>query len=445
MAFLLGAVLRALNAFAANEPANPVAVWTTDPFEVRVAFDRKLDASVPKIAANATIEFGDKSGNDANSFPSVAARPITIIATNPPAQLRVVAARLSSDQRVLILSTDPHPLAVDYSLTLPGLRPLASKSEPSPLHLTYNLSGVAASWARDEAGKSVAWSGWLPTLDLEVCRRKLAASTNHERFFALLQQRGYLTFKTFLAPPNSPTVLKLASSVPLRIISDGRSLASVRQADGTETVELKLEPADDYQSLTVVVKTGTGQNAPILQIACAGDGLPNPESRAVRPFVPWAPPLPPPPVPRQSAPPLAGGDFQRGKDLFNGNVLKCSSCHPLRGEGGHVGPDLSALYQRDATSVLNDILDPSGRLNPSFVSFNLTLREGVDLTAFVHLQKNGMVQLMESDGKTNTIPRTEILSIRPSATSMMPSGLLGPLSQPQIRDLLTFLLAAPAK
>ncbi|MDB6121481.1 MAG: Trehalose utilization [Pedosphaera sp.] len=50
---------------------------------------------------------------------------------------------------------------------------------------------------------------------------------------------------------------------------------------------------------------------------------------------------------------LSGGDFEKGRALFFGEQLKCSTCHLIRGEG--VGSDLSKLMSRGANSVLDDI------------------------------------------------------------------------------------------
>jgi cytochrome c553 len=38
-----------------------------------------------------------------------------------------------------------------------------------------------------------------------------------------------------------------------------------------------------------------------------------------------------------------------------GELLKCATCHRIRGEGATVGPDLSNLVSRDAASVLRDL------------------------------------------------------------------------------------------
>jgi hypothetical protein len=59
--------------------------------------------------------------------------------------------------------------------------------------LSSDLNGVEARW-EDEQGKS-RWSGWLPHLDLEVCRALLRGSAEHERLWPLLSGSGWLVLR----------------------------------------------------------------------------------------------------------------------------------------------------------------------------------------------------------------------------------------------------------
>ena len=45
----------------------------------------------------------------------------------------------------------------------------------------------------------------------------------------------------------------------------------------------------------------------------------------------------------------------------------------------------------------------------------------------------------ENDGKQTIIPRADIDEIRPSASSIMPVGLLGAIGEERTRDLLAYL------
>src|SRR5690606_5808883 len=57
---------------------------------------------------------------------------------------------------------------------------------------------------------------------------------------------------------------------------------------------------------------------------------------------------------------LAGGDRQRGRELFLHQELGCAKCHSTQTvKEGLIGPDLSNLVHRDYASVFRDITQPS--------------------------------------------------------------------------------------
>ena len=54
----------------------------------------------------------------------------------------------------------------------------------------------------------------------------------------------------------------------------------------------------------------------------------------------------------------------------------CIKCHRLGGAGGSIGPDLSNISQRDYESVLKDIVNPSAAINPDYVAYTITMKDG---------------------------------------------------------------------
>ena len=163
--------------------------------------------------------------------------------------------------------------------------------------------------------------------------------------------------------------------------------------------------------------------------------------KIVSPTTPTSHEAPIPPAPAQ-AEILAGGDFERGRNLFSSERLQCARCHQIRGEGGKIGPGLDILMARDAASVLRDIKEPNASINPDFVAYNVSWRDA-ELTGFIRAQDETGLRIVGADGKERAVPRAEIRELRASAVSLMPTGLMEGLNEGDLRDLLTFLLHAP--
>src|SRR5205814_3979359 len=94
----------------------PVAIWPAGPLEIRVAFDKALAATITNRANDIKIEFGEYvSAADRLEVLKPPYQVVTQQEATPRGQLRVVSARLLSDQRTLALTTDPHPQSVRYA------------------------------------------------------------------------------------------------------------------------------------------------------------------------------------------------------------------------------------------------------------------------------------------------------------------------------------------
>ena len=159
-------------------------------------------------------------------------------------------------------------------------------------------------------------------------------------------------------------------------------------------------------------------------------------------MLPWAPPslLPSPPsaVPAEF---LTGGDPARGEAVFNSDAAKCSACHKVKGKGGVIGPDLSNLAGRDRTWIYQNIAEPSASIHPEYVTHTVALKDGRIAMGVVRAEGADTLKVGDIEGKQTVFPRAEVEEIRPSATSIMPVGLLGAIGEERARDLLAYLSA----
>jgi putative heme-binding domain-containing protein len=131
------------------------------------------------------------------------------------------------------------------------------------------------------------------------------------------------------------------------------------------------------------------------------------------------------------------GDAQRGANLFAQN---CQTCHQRQGQGKLVGPDLSGIGGRPASTLLTDILDPNREVAPDYVSYIVVTRRGQVLSGLLVEETATSLKLRRADGIEDTVLRSEVEELRSSGRSLMPEGLEQSLGGVQgIADLLTYL------
>lgn len=386
----------------------PVAVWPASPMEVRVAF------SAPQ--------------------PPGAAEGAAVRIAKPEGKLRVAATRWLDGGRTLALAVDPHPLDAEYAVDLRGD---GGKGVAHP----YRLRGAVATWregdAADDPEAEPSWQGWLPGLDPRRAGEGLAGSAEHEGAFKRMRATaGTLTLETILPPGDGgATTLTMTADVPFRASFGFEAEAeSAPDASGRHAAVLKAENADGLPlPLTVSLKLEGKGALPSLAVSGC-----DPEKLAL----PWAP-APPPASDEVPAPPFAleGGDPARGKEVFLGNVGKCSACHKVGGEGAEIGPALDAPRRRELPWLYHQISTPSAEISADYQTNTLVMKDGRVLMGVVRAEGFDEAKVMDTDAKQTSVRRSEVVEFQPSTTSVMPQGLAAAVGEQGMRDLLAFLAA----
>lgn len=129
------------------------------------------------------------------------------------------------------------------------------------------------------------------------------------------------------------------------------------------------------------------------------------------------------------------GDGPRGRVVFN---KVCAQCHKLFGEGGSVGPEITGANRGDLDYLLETILDPNAVIPNEYRASTVDLKDGRTLTGIVKQQDDRSVTVA-TQNETLVLPRQEIEAIHESQLSMMPEGLLEPLTDQEVRDLIYYL------
>jgi putative membrane-bound dehydrogenase-like protein len=133
-------------------------------------------------------------------------------------------------------------------------------------------------------------------------------------------------------------------------------------------------------------------------------------------------------------------DTVRGKAVFKKN---CTVCHRLENEGFEVGPDLlSALRNKSAEQLLNDILDPSREADSRYLNYQITTKKGQVFSGLIAADTASSMTLRRGEKAEDTILRDQIEEIQATGKSLMPEGLETQMSKQDVADLIAYLQAA---
>ena len=88
--------------------------------------------------------------------------------------------------------------------------------------------------------------------------------------------------------------------------------------------------------------------------------------------------------------------------------------------------------------LLTSLLAPSADVDPRFAAWELETDEGQIVTG-LKIADGDAIKLLQADGRTLSVPREQIESLRMIRQSAMPSDLAGKLTRRELRDLVAFL------
>jgi putative heme-binding domain-containing protein len=130
------------------------------------------------------------------------------------------------------------------------------------------------------------------------------------------------------------------------------------------------------------------------------------------------------------------GDVTRGRKLFEEN---CSRCHESR-RGGRIGPDLSGINNKTRPELITSILNPSSAIDPRFVNYIVTTKDGRMHDGIIAGETPSIVTLRGGpDGGDETILRMNIAEMRASSVSLMPDELEKSLGKQGLADVIAYL------
>ena len=135
------------------------------------------------------------------------------------------------------------------------------------------------------------------------------------------------------------------------------------------------------------------------------------------------------------------GDVEQGRRLFfESKTVQCRNCHQIAKTGSTLGPALDRIArQYKQPELLEQILEPSKKIDPKYVTWMVETQEGRIHTGLLESRSENAVNLRDSKDKRITIPSDEIEQLLPQQKSLMPELLLRDMTPEDVANLMAFL------
>jgi cytochrome c oxidase cbb3-type subunit 3 len=134
------------------------------------------------------------------------------------------------------------------------------------------------------------------------------------------------------------------------------------------------------------------------------------------------------------------GDPEAGERIYSGSKTGCSNCHSIRGQGGHIGPDLTNIGNRPLAVIKDAVLKRSKDLYLlGEEGVAVTLNDGQVIEGIARNRSNYSLQIVDKSGSLHLISMKDVKELAVSERSLMPDDYAKRLSPQEMQDLLAFL------
>jgi putative heme-binding domain-containing protein len=133
------------------------------------------------------------------------------------------------------------------------------------------------------------------------------------------------------------------------------------------------------------------------------------------------------------------GDAARGERVFRRRDLACVNCHAIGGVGGKVGPDLTSIgASAPGDYLIESLYLPNAKIKEGYHAVVVETKDGEELSGVLVRENNREIVVRDATNREVAVPKSKVAN-RTTGRSLMPSGLLDPLSTPERVDLIRFL------
>lgn len=133
------------------------------------------------------------------------------------------------------------------------------------------------------------------------------------------------------------------------------------------------------------------------------------------------------------------GDAARGEMLFRRQDLGCFRCHAIGGAGAATGPDLVSIgASAQVDYIIDSLLNPNKQIKEGYHSLIVVNDQGKVFAGIKVTQTDRDLVLRNANGEEIPIP-LDTIDEQTNGGSLMPAGLIDPLTRPELIDLVKFL------
>lgn len=139
---------------------------------------------------------------------------------------------------------------------------------------------------------------------------------------------------------------------------------------------------------------------------------------------------------------LATADVERGRELFlHSRGAGCIKCHVMEGRGNRFAPDLSDIGSRARRPeiLIESILKPSAVITEGFAQQQIITTDGRSFSGAVLEETGRSLKLVNSDGHTTELLRSDIDERISTKISAMPAGFGRMMTAGQLADVVAWL------
>jgi len=134
---------------------------------------------------------------------------------------------------------------------------------------------------------------------------------------------------------------------------------------------------------------------------------------------------------------VAAADARRGRLLFQRH---CAACHALYGQGSSLGPDLTGAHRTSREYLLSNVVTPSAVIQEAYRMQVVLTDDGRVFAGIpVHEDERSLTLRVANASEPLVLPKSRIASREIAESSLMPEGLLNPLSDAEVLDLFAYL------